>query len=93
MLPNCMRYAIGPVPSVQVEWLYNPEGRTAWTIVPGLADVIVMISTLMLGALTLVRERERGSWETLLATPVDVIDALVENSRLTSLSARFRRQL
>jgi len=69
-------YAIGPVPSVHVEWLYNPEGRTAWTIVPGLAGVIVMISTLMLGALTLVRERERGSWETLLATPVEAIDAL-----------------
>jgi ABC-2 type transport system permease protein len=36
-----------------------------------------MISMLMLGALTLVRERERGSWETLLATPVDAVDALV----------------
>jgi ABC-2 type transport system permease protein len=70
-------YAIGPVPSVEVEWLYNPEGRTAWTIVPGLAGVIVMISMLMLGALTLVRERELGSWETLLATPVDALDALV----------------
>jgi ABC-2 type transport system permease protein len=35
-----------------------------------------MISMLMLGALTLVRERERGSWETLLATPVDAVDAL-----------------
>jgi len=64
-------------PSVAVEWLYNPEGRTAWTIVPGLAGVVVMISMLMLGALTLVRERERGSWETLLATPVDAVDALV----------------
>ncbi len=70
-------YAIGPVPAVDVEWLYNPEGRTAWTIVPGLAGVVVMISMLMLGALTLVRERELGSWETLLATPVDAIDALV----------------
>jgi ABC-2 type transport system permease protein len=69
-------YAIGPVPAVKVEWLYNPSGRTAWTIVPGLAGVIVMISMLMLGALTLVRERERGSWETLLATPVDAFDAL-----------------
>jgi ABC-2 type transport system permease protein len=36
-----------------------------------------MISTLMLGALTLVRERERGIWEALLATPVDALDALV----------------
>jgi ABC-2 type transport system permease protein len=70
-------YAIGPVPSVSVEWLYNPEGRTAWTIVPGLAGVVVMISMLMLGALTLVRERERGSWEALLATPVDAVDALI----------------
>jgi ABC-2 type transport system permease protein len=69
-------YAIGPVPSVKVEWLYNPGGRTAWTIAPGLAGVVVMISMLMLGALTLVRERERGSWETLLATPVDAFDAL-----------------
>src|SRR5882757_8716350 len=70
-------YAIGPVPSPDVEWLYNPEGRTSWTIVPGLAGVVVMISMLMLGALSLVRERERGSWETLLATPVDAVDALV----------------
>jgi len=66
-----------PSPPVDVEWLYNPDGRTAWTIVPGLVGVIVMISMLMLGALTLVRERERGSWETLLATPVDAFDALV----------------
>ena len=36
-----------------------------------------MISMLMLGALTLVRERERGSWESLLATPVDALDALI----------------
>jgi ABC-2 type transport system permease protein len=36
-----------------------------------------MISMLMLGALTLVRERERGSWEALLATPIDAVDALV----------------
>jgi ABC-2 type transport system permease protein len=64
-------------PSVEVEWLYNPDSRTAWTIVPGLAGVVVMISMLMLGALTLVRERERGSWETLLATPVDALDALI----------------
>jgi ABC-2 type transport system permease protein len=31
-------YAIGPVPSVSVKWLYNPDGRTAWTIVPGLSS-------------------------------------------------------
>ena len=62
---------------VQVDWLYNPEGRTAWAIAPALAGVVVMITMLMLGALTLVRERERGTWEGLLATPVSAADALV----------------
>jgi ABC-2 type transport system permease protein len=62
--------------AIDVDWLYNPERRTACTIVPGLVGVIVMISMLMLGALTLVRERERGSWEALLATPVGALDAL-----------------
>ncbi|MGH7949702.1 MAG: ABC transporter permease [Candidatus Binataceae bacterium] len=68
---------IGALPVLDVAWLYNPKGLTAWTIVPGLVGVIVMVSMLMLGALTLVRERERGSWEALLASPVDSFDALV----------------
>jgi ABC-2 type transport system permease protein len=70
-------FSLDEGPSIDVDWLYNPERRTAWTIVPGLVGVIVMISMLMLGALTLVRERERGSWESLLATPVDALDALI----------------
>jgi ABC-2 type transport system permease protein len=74
---NVGRESSFPLPAIEVRWLYNPEGRTAWTILPGLVGVITMISMLMLGALTLVRERERGSWEALLATPVDALDALV----------------
>jgi ABC-2 type transport system permease protein len=64
-------------PSVQVQWLYNPEARTAWSLAPGLVGVVVMITMLMLGALTLVRDREEGSWEGLLATPVTALDAMV----------------
>lgn len=63
------------VPSVQ--WLYNPDSRTAWFLAPGLVGVIVMLTTLMLGALTVVREREQGSWEGLLATPVTAAEALL----------------
>jgi ABC-2 type transport system permease protein len=69
------RFSLDDGPAIDVDWLYNPERRNAWTIVPGLVGVIVMISMLMLGALTLVRER--GSWEALLATPVDALDALI----------------
>jgi ABC-2 type transport system permease protein len=66
-----------PEPVVRVAWLYNPEGTTAWSLVPGLAGVVVMISALLLGALTLVREREQGTWEALLATPVRPVEALL----------------
>jgi len=58
-------------------WLYNPDARTAWSLAPGLVGVVVMITMLMLGALTLVRDREQGSWEGLLATPVTALDALL----------------
>ena len=64
-------------PLVQVDWLFNPERHATWAIAPGLAGVVVMITTLLLGALTLVRERERGTWEALLATPVSGVDALI----------------
>ena len=59
------------------QWLYNPQARSAWFLAPGLVGVIVMITMLMLGSLTLVREREQGSWEGLLATPVTAGDALI----------------
>lgn len=61
----------------EITWLYNPERRTAWSIVPALAGVVTMIGMLMMGAMTLVREREAGTWEALLATPADAIDALL----------------
>jgi ABC-2 type transport system permease protein len=64
-------------PRPGVQWLYNPDARTAWSLAPGLVGVVVMITMLMLGALTLVREREQGSWEGLLATPVTAVDALL----------------
>jgi ABC-2 type transport system permease protein len=70
-------FAVGQIPMAKLILLYNPKSRTAWMIVPGLVGVVLMITMLMLGALTLVRERERGSWETLLATPVDAVDALI----------------
>ena len=69
-------YAEDQTPSVNLVWLHDPGGKSAWEIAPGLVGVIVMITMLFLGALTLVRERERGSWESLLATPVGPAEAL-----------------
>lgn len=68
---------LGGGPRVEVEWRHNPDGLTAWAVVPGLAGAVVMISMLMLGAFALVREREAGTWEGLVASPLTAAEALV----------------
>lgn len=49
---------------------YNPEGITQYNIVPGLIGVILTMTLVMMTALAVTRERERGTMETLLAMPV-----------------------
>src|SRR5690606_24228923 len=49
--------------------LYNPEGVTAYNIVPGLLGVILTMTTILITSLALTREVERGTMENLLAMP------------------------
>ncbi len=51
--------------------LFNPDGRTANYIIPGLVAVILQFVALVLAAVAVVRERERGTLEQLLVTPID----------------------
>ncbi|HLI65613.1 MAG TPA: ABC transporter permease [Caulobacteraceae bacterium] len=69
-------YAEDQTPTVDIAWVHDPGARSDWDITPGLVGAVVMITMMFLGALTLVRERERGSWESLLATPVEPAEAL-----------------
>jgi ABC-2 type transport system permease protein len=55
---------------LRVHRRYNPEGITAYHIVPGLTGVILTITMVMMTGLAITRERERGTMENLLATPV-----------------------
>lgn len=50
--------------------LYNPEGITQYNIVPGLMGVILTLTLVLMTGLAITRERERGTMENLLATPV-----------------------
>jgi ABC-2 type transport system permease protein len=60
----------GTVPiDVIIHRLYNPEGISAYNIVPGLLGVILTMTTTMMTALALTREVERGTMENLLAMP------------------------
>ena len=49
---------------------YNPEGLSRYNIVPGLVGTILTMTMVMLTSLAMTRERERGTMENLLATPV-----------------------
>ncbi len=64
-------------PGLAVERLYNPEARADWTFLPGLVGVTVMIAMIMLGALSLAREREGGTWEALMILPLSGSEVLL----------------
>ncbi|MGU3779325.1 ABC transporter permease [Burkholderia metallica] len=56
--------------------LYNPEGITQYNVVPGLMGVILTMTMVMMTGLAITRERERGTMENLLATPVRPIEVM-----------------
>ncbi|MGZ5215322.1 MAG: ABC transporter permease [Caldimonas sp.] len=56
---------------------YNPEGLTRYNIVPGLIGTILTMTMVMLTGLAMTRERERGTMENLLATPVRPIEVML----------------
>jgi ABC-2 type transport system permease protein len=67
-----------PLPfEVRVQRRYNPEGLSRYNIVPGLVGTILTMTMVMLTALAMTRERERGTMENLLATPVRPLEVMV----------------
>ena len=56
---------------------YNPELRTPVLVVPGLLGVILTMTMLLMTAFAIVRERERGTFEFLIATPVRRIELML----------------
>jgi ABC-2 type transport system permease protein len=59
----------GPV-DFQIHAHYNPENITQYNVVPGLMGVVLTMTMVVITALAITRERERGTMENLLATPV-----------------------
>lgn len=57
-------------PRLEIRTLYNPERRSAVNTVPGLVGVILTMTMILFTAVAIVRERERGNLELLIATPV-----------------------
>ncbi len=60
-----------------VQRRYNPDGITSYNVVPGLMGVILTMTMIMMTALGITREVERGTMENLLATPVRPLEVMV----------------
>ena len=61
---------------VRIHKRYNPEGLSRYNIVPGLIGTILTMTMVMLTSLAMTRERERGTMENLLATPVRPVEVM-----------------
>ena len=56
---------------------YNPEGISQYNIVPGLLGVILQMTMVMMTAMALTRETERGTMENLLAMPASPLEIML----------------
>jgi ABC-2 type transport system permease protein len=80
------RYLIGSVadlkePRSQVDYnlhaKYNPEAITQYNIVPGLLGVVLTMTLVTVTCMAITRERERGTMESLLATPIRPLEVMI----------------
>ena len=62
--------------AINVQRRYNAEGITQYNIVPGLLGVILQMTMVMMTAFAVTRERERGTFESLLATPARPLEVM-----------------
>jgi len=70
--------AQGPPPFNAVSHLlYNPESNTQYNIVPGLLAIILTMTMVLMTCLALTRERERGTYENLLAMPATPLEIMI----------------
>ncbi|HPQ40057.1 MAG TPA: ABC transporter permease [bacterium] len=66
-----------PSPDIRLLVLYNPEFRSTWFIVPGLVAVIFMMICALMTSAAIVREKETGSLEQLLVSPVRPLEIII----------------
>jgi ABC-2 type transport system permease protein len=67
----------GPVIELEPTVWYNPDLRTAVFVVPGLVGVLLTMTMVMLTSMALARERERGTLEQLIVSPVRKLELIV----------------
>ena len=76
-LASAERTRTPPLVTIEPTTWYNPELRTATHIVPGLTGVILTMTMVMITAMAIARERERGTLEQLIVSPIGRTELMV----------------
>jgi multidrug ABC superfamily ATP binding cassette transporter permease protein len=69
--------AITPAYDVRIRAWYNPDAVTAYYMLPALMGIILSLTMVLMTSMAIVRERETGTLEQLLVTPLHVWELLV----------------
>ncbi len=67
--------ATGGAPAFEV--LYNPQLKSSYVMIPGLVGMVMVFIATLMTALGVVRERERGTLEQLIVTPVRPLELMI----------------
>lgn len=70
------RHGGGAALQVAARAWYNPNLETRWNMLPGMVAALSMLQTLLLSALSVAREREQGSFDQLLVTPMSPLEIM-----------------
>lgn len=68
---------VNPPVQPKIKLMYNPELQSRNNIIPGLIAIIMMVIAALLTSLTIVREKETGTLEQLISTPVKSNELIV----------------
>jgi ABC-2 type transport system permease protein len=63
--------------TVEQRMLYNPQLKGAYNFVPGVMAMVLMLVCTMMTAITIVREKERGTMEVMLVSPVQPLKIII----------------
>ena len=63
--------------AIETRAWFNPNLETRWNLLPGLIAALSMLQTLLLTALSVAREREQGTFDQLLVTPMSPLEIMI----------------
>jgi ABC-2 type transport system permease protein len=74
---SLLQRQVVPAVNADIHILYNPDLKDLWFLIPGLIANTLQAQTLGLTAMAVVRERERGTIEALLVTPIRPLELML----------------